>query len=138
MLTALKKSKQDVNRIDLLLNLAQFYILKPGESEADFDSARVNINEAKVLNRSLKSSAADGYQLLTESYLTKENGQRDEARKMVERAVTIFESGTNKSYLGSAYYELASYYDHYDDLQLPRENTLGRGINRTISTSWEY
>ena len=127
MLTALKKSKQDVNRIDLLLSLAQIHILKPGESETDFDSARVYINEAKVLNRSLKSSTAEGYQLLTESYLTKEKGHRDEARKMVERAVAILESGANKSYLGSAYYELASYYDRYDYLQLPTKIRLVEG-----------
>src|SRR5688572_23693167 len=118
MLHDLGKSKPDLDRIDLLLNLAQFHIFKPGEIQVDFDSAMVYIAEAKVLNRTLKSSIVNGYLLLTESYLTKERGQRDEARKMVEKAVSILESGNNKLYLGSAYYELASYYyNYYDDLQ---------------------
>ena len=124
MVIELKKNKQNINRIDLLLNLAQFHIFKPGGSEIDFDSAIVYINEAKILNRSLKSSEADGYQLLTESYLANKNEQRDEARKMVEQAVAILESGTNKLYLGIAYYQLASYYNIYDYLQLPKKIRL--------------
>ena len=78
MINILNKGKQGTDRIDLLLNLAQFHIFKPGESEIDFDSATIYINEAKAVNRSVKSSTAYGYQLLTESYLTKERGKKDE------------------------------------------------------------
>ncbi len=35
-----------MERIELLLNVAQFHILKPGEREIDFDSARVVMDEA--------------------------------------------------------------------------------------------
>ena len=71
MLLTLIKSKPGPHRMDLLLNLAQFHILKPGEREIDFDSAVVYITEAKTLNESVKSSTAYGYLLLTESFLTK-------------------------------------------------------------------
>ena len=138
MLNALDKSKPDIERIELLLNLAQFHILKPGEFQVDLDSAMVYIDEAKVLNSAVKSSDAYGYQLLTESYLTKDKGQRDEARKMVKRAVSILESGSNKSYLGCAYYELASYHDLYFDLQRPKQIRWVEESIRTISRSREY
>ena len=111
MLYALDKSKPDLDRIDLLLNLAQFHIFKPGEFQIDFDSAMVYINQAKVLNRTLKSSDADGYALLTESILVREKGLKDEAKKMTEKAIKILESGANKFYLAVGYYELAFYYD---------------------------
>ena len=83
MLKVLDKSK-NIERIDLLLNLAQFHIFKPGENQIDFDSAQVLIQEAAELNRSIKSFSAQGYQLLTESYLTKEKGKKEESKKMVE------------------------------------------------------
>ena len=51
MLTALKKSKQEVNRIGLLMNLAQFQNLKPSVSETDYDSARVLIISFKQLKQ---------------------------------------------------------------------------------------
>jgi two-component sensor histidine kinase len=117
LLIKLNKTAPGVERLDLLLDLAQFHILKPGELQIDFDSAMVYINEAKVLNRSIKASAADGYLLLTESYLTKEKGHRDEARKMVEHAIRVLESGSNKFYLGRAYYELSGYFDYNDRTQ---------------------
>src|SRR4030095_11618342 len=108
MLKAINKSK-GANRIELLLNLAQFHIFKPGENQIDFDSATVYINRATELNRSEKSPAAEGYLLLTESYLVKEKGKKVESKKMVEQAINVFESGKNKDYLGQAYYELATY-----------------------------
>ena len=124
MLQELDNRKPDLERVELLLHLAQFHIFKPGEFQVDFDSAMVYINEAKVLNKALKSPDADGYLLLTESFLIREKGQRDEARKMTEKAVTILESRTSKLYLGIAYYELAWYYDYYDDIQLPQKIRL--------------
>jgi two-component system, sensor histidine kinase PdtaS len=124
MLNALVKTTLERQRIDLLLNLAQFHILKPGEFQADFDSASFFMNEAGTLNKTLKSPDAEGYLLLTETYLLRETGQRDEARKMNERAVTVLESGSNKSYLAMAYYELSWYYDHFDAVQRPEKIRL--------------
>jgi two-component sensor histidine kinase/tetratricopeptide (TPR) repeat protein len=111
MLLALKKSKTAMERFDLLLSVAQFHIFKPGESQVDFDSADVYLKEAVALNASLKSPDASGYLLLTKSFLTREKGQRDSAKKMTEEAMNILEKGKNKSYLGKAYYELSQYYN---------------------------
>jgi two-component sensor histidine kinase len=118
LLQALNKNPRGVERIELLLNLAQFHILKPGELEIDLDSAAIYINEAKALNKSVQSSTTYGYQLLTESYLASEKGHRDEAKDMLENAIGILESGNDKSYLGQAYFELSGYYSINDIEQL--------------------
>lgn len=117
MLMSLNKSKRDIDRIDLLLNLAKFHIFKPGELEIDFDSARTFINKAKSLNETVKSSTTNGYILLTESYITGEQGNNGDAKKMTEQAVAILEPGSNKNYLGRAYYQLSTYYDYADSQQ---------------------
>jgi two-component system, sensor histidine kinase PdtaS len=130
MLTALKKVKKDIDRIDLLLNMAQYQIFKPGELPIDFDSALVYIKEAKALNKSVKSGAAEGYILLTDSYLTKERGQRDAGKKMAEQAVATLEGSNNKHYLGRAYYELSSYYGYEDSLELNKRIGL---INQAVA-----
>jgi two-component sensor histidine kinase len=114
MLKALKNSKPGLQRIDLLLSIAQFHIFKPGENQIDFDSAEVYIEKARELNALLKSSDASGYILTTESYLYREKGQREQSKKMVEEAIKLLETGTNKSYLGSAYYELSGYYAYWN------------------------
>lgn len=124
MIKELTKLNDGAGRIRLLLELAQFHIFKPGELAKDFDSAMFYIREANSLNKSVKSSVAYGYQLLTESYLTKEKGQQDAAKKMVEKAITILESTNDKSYLGKAYYELSSHYDHKEPEQLSRKILL--------------
>jgi two-component sensor histidine kinase len=124
MLLALKKSKTGMERFDLLLSVAQYHIFKPGEQQVDFDSAILFINEASALNKTLKSPAASGYQLLTESYLMKERGKKDESRKMVENATRMLESGNNKTYLGRAYYELSTYYTYNDSLELSKRIVL--------------
>ena len=124
MISGLKKTKTHAHRIELLLNLAQFHIFKPGENKIDFDSAMVYINEARALHTSQKSENAYGYLLLTESYLAKEKGQKDESRKMVEKSISILESGTNKDYLGRAYFELSMYYDFTDTIEILKKIEL--------------
>src|ERR1044071_4932236 len=82
MITALKKSKPDIHRLELLLGMAQFYVLKPGEDQADVDSANAYIKKATALNASLQSSDESAYILFTQSTITKEKGQREEGQKM--------------------------------------------------------
>ena len=124
MLRALKASRPDITRIDLLLNLAQFHIFKPGEHAIDFDSAMNCINEASVVNKVVKSPAAYGYQLLTESYLLNEKGEKEKAKKTVERAITFLERENNKGYLGKAYYELSNYYNWQNEQELVQKTAL--------------
>ena len=120
ILKAVDKSKADLHRVDLLLSLAQFHIFKPGENQIDLDSADIYINKAATLNTELKSTDAAGYLQLTRSFMAREKGQKEEARKMVETAISLLERGTNKSYLGRAYYTLSEYYEWFptNDLEI--------------------
>jgi len=124
MLSALRKAPSAIDRIYLLLGLARFHIFKPGENKIDFDSATACINQAAVLNNFVKSADAHGYQLLTESFLLHEKNQPAEAKKRVEKAITLLESGNSKSHLGEAYYESSTHYDYRDSQQLNRRISL--------------
>ncbi|SFQ38145.1 tetratricopeptide repeat protein [Parafilimonas terrae] len=119
MLVKLSKAKTDIERIDLMAGIAQFYILKPGENQIDFDSAEVYLKKAEALNARIKSADATGYLLLVRAGMIKEKGQSDKAKKMLEDAIDILKSGTNKSYLGQAYFALSWYYNYADSTELP-------------------
>lgn len=114
----LSKNVQGINRLNILLTLAEFQILKPGERPLDFDSANVYLKEATRLNQSLRSPAHSGHQLLIEGYLTKEKGEKEQARKMVEQAIVMLEKTDSIFYLGKAYYELSSYYGYKEQEDL--------------------
>ncbi|MFT3912301.1 MAG: histidine kinase dimerization/phosphoacceptor domain -containing protein [Ferruginibacter sp.] len=130
MINLLKTKKKGIERIDLLLNLARFHVFKPGEQQIDFDSAKKFIDEAALLNKSLKSPAATGYQALTESYLINEKGQKEEAKKLAEKAISILETTTNKDYLGRALYELSRHYGYADSQERStRIKLVERAIN---------
>jgi len=128
---ALKKSSTDLNRIDLLLSLAQFYVFKPGEFQVDFDSARRYINEAEQLNKKVRSRDVVGYILLTESSIIKELGDWAAGKEMNQQALKILQPGTNKTYLGRAYYRLSEYYDYKDSLENVKKIEL---VEKAIAT----
>jgi two-component sensor histidine kinase len=54
LLNQYTKSKPDTARVNLLLKLSKFYLLKPGELAIDLDSALMLGEEAKLLSRNLK------------------------------------------------------------------------------------
>src|SRR5258705_7596909 len=87
----LTKEKQGIERIKALNGLAQFYIFKPGENQVDFDSATTCLNEARRLNQSVKSASLTGQLLLTESYMLREKGLKEVARKRGEDAVKVLQ-----------------------------------------------
>lgn len=131
MINALKVKKKGIERIELLLTLAQYHYLQPGELQTDFDSAKVYMDEAAALNKSLNSSDARGYQTLTESYFLKEKGKVEEGKKLAEKAVSILEAGTNKYYLGRAIYEVSRYYGYEDPYE---RRTRIQLIERAVSS----
>jgi two-component sensor histidine kinase len=109
---AVAKSKPDTGRINLLLRIAQFYLLKTVVTTTDFDSASMLIKQAELLNAKIKSKEADGYIILVESCLNRKRGQREAGQQKVDEAIKILTGGTNNSMLGQAYFEKANYYDY--------------------------
>src|SRR5260221_6387567 len=110
--SAVVKSKPDTGRINLLLRIAQFYLLKTVVTTTDFDSASMLIKQAVLLNTKIKSKEADGYIILVESCLNRKRGQRETGQQKVDEAIRILTEGTNNSMLGQAYFEKANYYDY--------------------------
>jgi two-component sensor histidine kinase len=106
------KGKPDADRINLLLRIAQFHLLKTSVTTADFDSATTLIKQAVLLNAKIKSKEADGYIALLESCLNRKRGQREIGQQKVDEAIKILKEGTNNSMLGQAYFEKSNYYDY--------------------------
>jgi two-component sensor histidine kinase len=109
---AVVNSKPDTGRINLLLSIAQFHLLKSAVTSTDIDSASMLIKQAVLLNAKIKSKEADGYIALVESCLNRKRGQRETGQRKVDEAIKILTAGTNNSKLGQAYFEKANYYDY--------------------------
>src|SRR4051812_36581627 len=72
MLNALRISKSNTDRINLLLVLADDYIKKAGEIKVDLDSAAAFLTYARRLNSQLKSQTVLGRILTVEARLNRE------------------------------------------------------------------
>ncbi len=112
LMKAMKVSKTNSDRMDILFKLSQFHMFKPGENAADLDSAKDYLEKATVLNTKIKSADADGFLLLLRSFLTREKAQMKEARTIADSALAVLKKGENKYYLGKAYRALSDYYDY--------------------------
>src|SRR6185369_13820229 len=92
----LAHSKPDTGQINILLKLAKYQVFKPGESKNDLDSAADFIKKAENINTDIKSTWAEGYILLIQSYLQKESGQPGKSKETAENAVNILSKGPDK------------------------------------------
>ena len=97
-------------RINLLLELADYQINKPGELKTDLDSAADYINQASGLNSHLNSQVFYGRILISEARLNREGGQRPKGKALAEKAVSVLKSQGDYFLLAQAYFENAEYY----------------------------
>jgi two-component sensor histidine kinase len=114
LLRTLPNSKGDTVQIDILLKLAKYQVLKPGEKKSDLDSAADFIKKAENINAKIKSKWAEGYILLVKSNLLRESGKADEGKESARKAVDILKTQTDKLLIGQAYFDYASYFDMWD------------------------
>ena len=117
LLRSLKNDLPDNIKIESLLKLSQFNILKPGSFKADLDSAALFINQAKIINEKIRSPRYNGYIKLVEAYLYNEQGRRDTGKKYLENAIDILKNTDDKFHLAQAYFELAQFYNYRDHSQ---------------------
>ena len=110
LISAVGKSKPDTGRINLLLKIAQFHLLKEEVTKTDFDSASMLIKQAVLLNGSVKSKVTEAYIALVESSFERKKGRRESGQLKVDEAINILKGGTNNSVLGQAYFEKSNYY----------------------------
>jgi tetratricopeptide (TPR) repeat protein len=129
LIKALNKSKQDAERIALLLNLAEFHMFKPGEFKNDLDSAAELIGQARQMNAVLKSREGEGHILLEDSYLANEYKDRGKGKQLLEEAIRILEKEKNYYLLGRAYRSLGDYFDITNSAEVPyRMDAFKRAI----------
>ena len=107
----LASSRADSDRINYQLELAEYYIKKPGTFKADLDNARLYIARARQLNEKLKSKQAEGHILLEEGSLAREYGPSPQGKEKLTQAIALLKNGHDGCLLASAYRNLAYYYD---------------------------
>jgi two-component sensor histidine kinase/tetratricopeptide (TPR) repeat protein len=124
LLKSLPNKAADTIQIDKLLRLALYNILKVGEIKADLDSAVMFVNEAEPIAARINSPAASGYLAWVKSNLYRERGEKDRGKKMGMEAINLLYNTSDKYHLGSAYLEMAHYYDYNDQAQVPEKIRL--------------
>lgn len=129
------KNHLDTTRINILLRLAQFNILKPGEYKADLDSAETCIKAAANLNPAIKLPQYEGRLALAKASLFRERGQKVQGKAAAERAILILKPANDMRDLGLAYYELSQYYEFSDPAQLPLKINLTQLASSTFEQS---
>jgi len=117
LLKSLKTKIPENTRIDILLKLAQFNILKPGSFKPDLDSATRYVDQAEHLNTLIKPLDYSGYLWLVKAYLAREKGNQHSGLTAVKKAIEILKSSTDWYHLGEAYFEIIQY-DYYDNPDL--------------------
>ena len=111
-LNELKAVKSDSAKINLLLKLAQYYIIPVYDHSANYDSATLLINQAENLSIKIKSIAAHGHILIIKSYYLRTAGKREDGKKIIYSAINLLKKTFQNELLGQAYYELSNYYDY--------------------------
>jgi len=135
LLKSLDRTSDDTLKIDQLLRLASYNVLKAGENKTDLDSASAFISQAKVINAKIKSPGMYGYIALVESMLEREKGQQIDGKKNAQTAIDRLKNTKDNYHLGMAYLEMAQYYDYSNPQQLPEKINLNEQAAKTLEQS---
>jgi two-component sensor histidine kinase len=114
----LTNSKPDTGQINILLKLAKYRVLKPGENKNDLDSAADFIKKAENINTNIRSTWAKGYILLIQSYLLKERGEPGKSKEAAENAVNVLNKESDNLLIAESYFRLADCYGYNDIKEL--------------------
>jgi two-component sensor histidine kinase len=120
MARCIDPAKKDTQQLFTLLRMAEFHIGMTGEFKWDLDSARECIGRARAVNAVVRSRVADGYILLVESLLSREeHGNTAASKKANQQAVEILQGCHNPLFLGKAWMALSAYEDYRNEAELP-------------------
>ncbi|AYL95373.1 tetratricopeptide repeat-containing sensor histidine kinase [Mucilaginibacter celer] len=128
-------NKADTVRINAMLTLASFNILKPGEYKADLDTADWYLSMAEKLNLGTALPQLQGKIYLVKASLFRESGNRAEGKAAAKKAILILKLTDDKKDLGLAYYELAQYYNFNNPIELPEKINLTELATSTFEQS---
>ncbi|GAB3942365.1 hypothetical protein GCM10028805_06890 [Spirosoma harenae] len=116
----LTKVKQDTNRVNVLLQLSQCYVLRPGEEAHDLDTALQMSQQATRLSQSLRYQSCMGEAAYTSFLIWLEKGDFTRARTYAQQAVDFFLRHNQWKQLGYVYMNQARFYTLEGD-ELPKK-----------------
>ncbi|MBD0254972.1 MAG: tetratricopeptide repeat protein [Cytophagales bacterium] len=108
----LKHSRADTARVELLLDLGNFYLYKRVASAGDWDSALQLARQAVVLGESLRFYKGQGMGHLLMAKVLRRQGKVQRAREQTEQALTIAKKYDYPVLKGYVYAEFARYYSN--------------------------
>jgi len=112
----LKQCKTDTSRIPILLNIANSYVLRPGELTSDLDSAFYFANLAEKLNKPNTDPKFEGLYLSVCSKIYHEKKDAVSAKSYGEKAVAVFEKDKQYEYAGDVEFNMSYFYDTWDSV----------------------
>ncbi len=107
---ALRRTKPDTNRVNLLLELGRQYIFKKDELASDLDTALLLSRQAHALSRTLGFLRGQGLSFLTAAQACHEKKAREQARQYALRAIDLLSRYGSPTDQADAYAQLAAYY----------------------------
>ena len=111
LLKTLNKKIEDTIRIDILLQLAHYYLRKEGNEKSDLDSAGLLVRNAKEINSKLLLGKRDGLVSLFECSLEIRAGNPVAGRELANKAIRLFQSSNDDLHLAQSYLALSRCYD---------------------------
>ncbi|PZU87289.1 MAG: hypothetical protein DI529_07265 [Chryseobacterium sp.] len=107
--SSIANADNDSKKVELLLRLSSYYLIKEGELKTDLDKAKQINQEARKLSNTLDYKKGIGESLLLEAQISRESGNRDYGLKKTYE--TLAYSKKNKLYVVTAdtYRELCAY-----------------------------
>jgi two-component sensor histidine kinase len=114
---ALKRSRADSGKVNLLLKLSELYIIKVGEAAKDLDSSIGFTNEAAALSQRLSYNKGTCQSYLQYAMAYREKGEREKGKQYANEAIDLSERYQQYSLLGDSYIELSQYYNFWDSAE---------------------
>lgn len=105
-------AKNDSKKIELLLELSNYYLTKEGEIKSDLDSALKFNSQARQLSDKINSKIGKGKSMLLEAKILREKGQVEISLAKIKQAIAYFENNAMNEELGDGYNALTYHYDN--------------------------
>jgi len=120
----LNKSGRDTNRVRLLLELGSHYAERSGALKTNSDSALYYANLASQLSFSVNSEKWLGKSWVLYSVIYRKKNDVVQGKSYVQKAIEVFKKRSDKTELGHAYLESASYYNSSVEKELAEKMKL--------------
>src|SRR5258705_2550351 len=106
----LKKVHTDSAHARLLLDLALYYVYKPGEYNSDLDTAILLVKQVESINQQLqdKKTAAKAY--FVYSVALREGGKAEAGKQYIEKSLELYKTIADPADMAEAWFELSNYY----------------------------